>query len=787
MALTTLRRLRYPGMIPIAALMIVLFVALDLMSGAVRNSEELNRTFVPLLFLVLLGLLVLAVMVVINVIKLVRRYRQQAAGSRLTGRILIRFVLLSLLPVGVVYYYSLGFLLHGIDSWFDVEIDRAMQDAIALNQASLDLNQRILLKYSQQLLTGLADNSTPASALSLETLRRQASALKAPLLGPGGQVQGYANEDPAQSEQLLAGLEDNATPAAALSLETLRRQAGALEALLLDPDGQVQGYANEDPTQLVPDQPHRELLQRVRSGTNYVGLETRAGGDLVVRVLVADPLDHSPKLQIIFPTSEHISGLSQRLEDAYNRYAELAYLRQSLKLSFSVTLSLVLGFGLMAALIAAFHTARRLVTPVADIARGTRAVAAGDYEQQLPVPRHDDELALLVTSFNTMTQRIAEARDTADRSQRAVEAQRAYLETVLGRLSSGVVSIDPAQRLRTANPAASHILGLSLDEMREQDLAGLTRQHPQVARWVETVQEHLDDPEEWRTEITLFGGEGRQVLLCRGSPLLRPGSDEYGHVVVFDDITTLITAQRDAAWGEVARRLAHEIKNPLTPIQLSAERLRHKLLPKLRDRDAGIVDRATHTIITQVEAMKGMVNDFSSYARTPKMETEPLGLDALVAEVMDLYCDPGSGRHLELRLQAPGARIMGDPRRLRQVIHNLVKNAQEAVEDSAEPRILVATSQVEHAEQRCVELWVQDNGGGIDETLLGTIFDPYVTTKAKGTGLGLAIVKKIIEEHGGIIWVENADAGARLTARLPRWQAEAGRSGSPSTADTIDT
>ncbi len=747
MALATLKRLRYPGMLPVAALMIVLFVALDLMSGAVQNSEELNRAFVPLLFLVLLGLLVLAVMVVINVVKLVRRYRRQAVGSRLTGRILIRFVLLSLLPVGVVYYYSLGFLLHGIDSWFDVEIDRAMKDAIALNQASLDLNQRVLLKYS---------------------------------------------------EQLFVSLEDTAMTAPAFGLETLRRQAGALEALLLGPGGQIQGYANEDPTQLVPDHPHREILQRVRAGIDYVGLETRPGGELVIRVLVADPgdhspelqadpIDHSPMLQIVFPTSEHISGLSQRLEAAYNRYAELAYLRQSLKLSFSVTLSLVLGFGLMAALITAFHTARRLVAPVTDIARGTRAVAAGNYEQQLPMPRHDDELAFLVTSFNAMTQRIAQARDTADHSQRAVEAQRAYLETVLGRLSSGVVSTDPAQRLRTANPAASHILGLSLDEMRQQGLAGLTRRHPQISRWVETVQEHLDDSAKWRTEITLFGSKGRQVLLCRGSPLLRPDGDKYGHVVVFDDITTLITAQRDAAWGEVARRLAHEIKNPLTPIQLSAERLRHKLLPKLRDWDAGILDRATHTIITQVEAMKEMVNDFSSYARTPEMETEPLYLGALVSEVMNLYCDAGSSGHLALRLLAPGARIRGDPRRLRQVIHNLVKNAQEAVEGRAEPRILVAISPVEHAEQRCVELWVQDNGGGVDETLLCTIFDPYVTTKAKGTGLGLAIVKKIIEEHGGIIWVENTDAGARFTARLPQWQGGTGCPDPPSAADTIDT
>lgn len=719
MAVGALKRLRHPGMIPVAALLVVLFVSLDLISDAVQNSEELSRAFVPLLFLVLVGLAVLVLMVAVNVVRLVTRYRSQAAGSRLTGRIVILFALISLLPVGVVYYYSLGFLLRGIDSWFDVQIDRAMEDAIELNQASLDLNQRVLLKYS---------------------------------------------------EQLLSGIEDSSTTALALTLGKLRRQAGALEMTIFGPGGQIYGYANEDPTWLVPDHPDRELLKRVRNGTNFVGLETGAGGDLIVRVLVDDPKGRFQQLQAIFPTSEHISELSQRLEDAYNRYTELSYLRKSLKLSFSVTLSLVLVFGLMAALIAAFHTARRLVAPVADIARGTQAVAEGNYEQQLPIPSHDDELSFLVASFNSMTRRISQARDAAARSQQVVEAQRTYLETVLGRLSSGVITIDPGQGLRTANPAAMDILRLSPADVEDQNLATLARAHPRVSRWVDTVLEHMDAGEDWRAEITLFSGEGRQVLLCRGSPLVGPGTEEHGHVVVFDDITTLIMAQRDAAWGEVARRLAHEIKNPLTPIQLSAERLRHKLLPKLEDQDARIVDRATHTIVAQVEAMMAMVNDFSSYARTPKMEAEPMRLDALLTEVMDLYRSAGANGNLELRLQAPDAQIMADPLRLRQVIHNLVKNAQEALNGRTDGRVLVATTLVEDAEDPYIDLSVQDNGTGFDEDLLGRIFDPYVTTKTKGTGLGLAIVKKIIEEHGGIILAENVDGGgARLVARLPIW------------------
>ena len=341
----------------------------------------------------------------------------------------------------------------------------------------------------------------------------------------------------------------------------------------------------------------------------------------------------------------------------------------------------------MAALIAAFHTARRLVAPVADIARGTRAVAEGDYEQQLPLPKHDDELAFLVASFNAMTRRIAQARDAAARSQQAVETQRAYLETVLGRLSSGVIAFDDTQRLRTANPAARQILGLTLDGDPQPTLMDLERGQPRLSRWIETVGRHIAGGQDWRAEITLHRAEGRQTLLCRGSALpltdSREGGAEHGHVVVFDDITTLIRAQRDAAWGEVARRLAHEIKNPLTPIQLSAERLRHKLLTKAADSDAQIIDRATRTIAQQVEAMKSMVNDFSDYARSPQMQAEPFELDRLVQEVLDLYKSAGAGA-ISVLLGAPKAQVRGDPLRLRQVIHNLVKNAQEALEGRAD-------------------------------------------------------------------------------------------------------
>jgi nitrogen fixation/metabolism regulation signal transduction histidine kinase len=425
----------------------------------------------------------------------------------------------------------------------------------------------------------------------------------------------------------------------------------------------------------------------------------------------------------------------------------------------------------MSALIAAFHTARRLVAPVADIARGTRAVAEGDYEQQLPQPKNDDELAFLVSSFNAMTRRIAQARDAADRSQQAVESQRAYLETVLGRLSSGVVVLDAEQRLRTANPAARQILHLTLAEDTAPTLTELELAHPRLERWAEAVLHHLPQARDWRAEVTLFGGEGRQVLMCRGSPLPEPGAQGPSHVVVFDDVTTLVQAQRDAAWGEVARRLAHEIKNPLTPIQLSAERLRHKLLTKLPEADSGLLDRATRTIVQQVEAMKAMVNDFSNYARAPKIQAEPLVLDRLVCEVLDLYRSAGGEVGLDVSLGAGGVRILGDPLRLRQVVHNLIKNAQEAMEGQTDGKIHVRTVLIADPSAApdgpLVELCIADDGPGIDPEMLGRLFEPYVTTKTKGTGLGLAIVKKIIEEHGGIIRADNGERGACITARLP--------------------
>jgi nitrogen fixation/metabolism regulation signal transduction histidine kinase len=717
MAPAALKRLTASA-VPVGLLLLLVLISLHLMSSSVQNAEQLTRLFIPLLVASILGLFALVIVVAVNVVQLVVRYRRQAAGSRLTLRMVIIFIILSLAPVAVVYYYSQQFLLQGIDSWFDVQIDRAMEDTLKLSQASLDLHKRETLKTTQRLLAELRDTS-------------------------------------------VAGL--------ALSMEDLRDKYSVSELTMFDPTGQVVTSVNADPTILVPDQPDDSVLQQVRAGEDYVGLSLQGKEQLLeVRVVLSDRI-RGTILQALFTTSTDIAELTETVQGAYNRYKELNFLRDSLKNTFTMTLALVLLFSLLAAIWAAFISARRLVAPIADIAEGTRVVAEGEYGMQLPLPHASDELAFLVASFNTMTRRIAKARDVAEVSQRELEAQHAYLEAVLGRLSSGVMVMGEGGVIRIANRAVGDILRLGESVPAGMTLEQLRQGGSQLEQFADAIQDAVaGEISDWREQISLFGSDGRLVLLCRGTPLAQPGGESAGYVLVFDDVTMLIRAQRDAAWGEVARRLAHEIKNPLTPIQLAAERLRHKYLHKMEGKDAEIMDRATHTIVQQVEAMKEMVNAFSDYARPARIQPEPLSVDHLVTEVLDLYRSAGLKPQLEISLNAESVRVEADPVRLRQVIHNLMKNACEALEGCEGSLIQISTFEKVESECRFVEMQVLDNGCGFDDETLAHLFEPYVTTKVRGTGLGLAVVKKIIEEHGGNIWAENRDGGgAKIVLRLP--------------------
>ncbi len=411
---------------------------------------------------------------------------------------------------------------------------------------------------------------------------------------------------------------------------------------------------------------------------------------------------------------------------------------------------------------------RRLVAPIQDLVAGTRAVAEGDFDTQLPTPTRD-EIGFLIKSFNDMTQRLASARREASLSQAMVEAERTNLEVILARLSTGVVALEADMRIRTANQASGAILNVDLESRAGENLMDVARGQPLLEQFVDVAQVHLQAGEtEWREQLVLRGEVGRRVLTCACTTL--PGDEDHavGYVIVFDDITALLQAQRDAAWGEVARRLAHEIKNPLTPIQLSAERMRRKYLGAMSDEDGQILDRATHTIVQQVEAMKEMVNAFSDYARAPDMDFGRFSMDKLVHEVVDLYRAQESGIDIVLTSDPSMPKIDADIGRVRQILHNLLRNAVEALESSTDGQIHVHVSAAEINNIEVMQIKVEDNGPGFRDGSLEQVFDPYVTTKPKGTGLGLAIVKKLVEEHVGSIRAYNGNnGGAVISIRLP--------------------
>jgi nitrogen fixation/metabolism regulation signal transduction histidine kinase len=533
-------------------------------------------------------------------------------------------------------------------------------------------------------------------------------------------------------------------------------------------------------------------MVQVRQGLTYSNLDAIGKAGLRLRVVVPvqtrDVGAPIRVLQVLQALPPRYAKLGESVQSAFAEYEKLVYLRGPLKFGFTLTLSLIALLTLLIAVWAAIFFARRLATPIRELAEATHAVAQGDYQKQIPVTSHD-EIGILVESFNDMTRRIHRAQVQSKRSQQEAEIQRAYLETVLGHLSSGVLTFNQRLLLRTHNPAAAQILGTDLRAGERKPLAWLAENYPALQPLIEAVEQAAAaGQDEWQVQIELSVNNHRRTLMLRGTSLPSWREKRGAYVVVFDDITTLIQAQREAAWGEVARRMAHEIKNPLTPIQLSAERIRHKYLRQVPEEEREALERATRTIIEQVDSLKTMVNDFSEYARSAQMQSRPVDLNDLIRDVVELYKNTRGGAGVvplhrgaksgkgktaravttKLDLDADLPRIPADPGRLRQVLHNLLLNARDALTNTPKPVIRLGTRLAGENNHRTVELTVQDNGPGFPDALLARLYEPYVTHKEKGTGLGLAIVKRIVEEHGGTIRAYNLkEGGACVIIRLP--------------------
>jgi nitrogen fixation/metabolism regulation signal transduction histidine kinase len=532
-------------------------------------------------------------------------------------------------------------------------------------------------------------------------------------------------------------------------LERSRAQAGVQEAVVVTSSGRLLAAAAEDLSKLVPELPSAQMLRQARLNRMHTVVDSVTGRPLSLRVLTPiDALslaDEVRVLQVRSTVSPSFTRSAEAVEAAYRDYRELAIGRQELKRVYIVTLTFAFLMALFIAAAVAVTQSDRLAEPLATLAQAMQAVARGDFSRQAPV-KSRDELGVLTESFNSMTRQLGEARRVVEFNRLALEGAKARLESILANLSAGVLVFDHELELSISNRGAAAILGAELAAFSERMRAHFLAQ----------------GDHDWQLELQLKG-TGKTVH-ARGAKL--PQATGGGYVLVFDDITQLIQAQRATAWAEVARRLAHEIKNPLTPIQLSAERLEMKLRERLAREDAETLRRSTETIVNQVAALKAMVDDFRDYARLPAPALARLDLNALVNEVLALY--ENSPVPIDKRLADALPPVWADGAQIRQVIHNLVQNAQDALEHAgpgaATPAIEVRTALVDDR----VRLAVSDNGGGFPEALMARIFEPYVTTKPRGTGLGLAIVKKIIDEHHGIVAIENSpSSGASVSVLLP--------------------
>ncbi len=728
----------------------IICILLFLLVTASDNSAAFEKNYPWLLGLNALFAFALLISVISLVIRLYRNYRQKQFGSRLMARLVLLFAVIGVLPGTVIYLVSVQFVYHSIESWFDVSVESALDSGLKLGQSALESQLNDLLAKGRSVALEISD------------------------LPPVG-----------QATQLTKLYESNPT----------------LEATVVTANGRVLAGAGNLVAGQAPDLPTAAMIKQARLTRGYSALESRDNaadgsnsGDLHMRVIIAIPPSNAEWtgqearfLQLLQPIPSSLAVNAKALSDTSREYHERSLGRTGLRKIYIETLTLTLLLATFCAIAAGFVIASNLAKPLLLLAEGTKAVAEGNLSPR-PIVASSDELGTLTQSFDTMTRQLADARASVELNRTALENAKAYLESVLANMSAGVMVLDSHFVLVSCNESVERILqhgfeadlGKPLSEIEELKAFCAAIDQAFSNQSAHTAADHSEGMRgHWQRQIELPhtgpGGEesgGSTTILARGSRL--PVGDDTGYLVVFDDISDVISAQRAFAWGEVARRLAHEIKNPLTPIQLSAERMQMKLTGKLMATDAAILEKGTSTIVNQVSAMKRMVDDFRDYAKAPPAVLSPLDLNSLVEEILHLYL-AGDGRdviHATLAPHLPP--IMGDETQLRQVIHNLLQNAQDAVGDHPErpANIELRTEAIRYKgsneeTRTAVRLTIADNGPGFSAKILSRAFEPYVTSKPRGTGLGLAMVKKIIEEHGGRIDIQNrSDANGAKVAIL---------------------
>jgi nitrogen fixation/metabolism regulation signal transduction histidine kinase len=705
----------------LAVISSLLLISLTVMSQILQNASQFAQVYTSLLFASFVGIAVLFTMLVKTLRRLKRNYRNQVPGSKITSRLTFLVSLIIGVPLLITYFFSITFVNKGIDQWFDIKTDVALTNAVKLVKITLDDQTRNHLKSTLQ----AADQYQ--NALSI-------------------------------------------TPV--LTINKLRKQFNIREAALYTLNGELIAYSSQTNDTDLPKTPSAGIFQQIRNDRTYAAIETLASVNQsyqIIRIMVPVYDIFTNKkyaLQAVYPIPDQLSSLADTVRLSASQYKERSYLKTPLKTSFTVVLTLLLLLTLVSAILFTIQMFENMVRPLQTLAKGTKAVAEGDYSIAMPVEQND-EMGQLVESFNDMIQQIARARNEIKFGHQQAEVQKLYLQAIIKNLKSGVLTLDKNMRLKTINDASNHILNADLYKHLGKPLSEILQRDDSahLSHFFDEIIPYFNkDTKAWSEQFTFNCKEGEKILLVHGSTL--PSLDQKlgGYVIVIEDITALVQAQLHAAWRDVAKRLAHEIKNPLTPIQLSAERLHYKLEDKLDSEDQKLLGRMTDTIIEQVNAMQNMVQAFTEYADTPDLEISPFDINALIKDITSMYQDPKSNWQVRYDIDPNCHIIHADAYKLRQLLHNLIKNGIEATENTEKPLILVTTQCLETQ----VLISVSDNGPGIPEKTRNWIFEPYATDKPKGTGLGLAIVKKIVDEHQGQIQVESeSEQGTKFIITLP--------------------
>jgi nitrogen fixation/metabolism regulation signal transduction histidine kinase len=728
-ALRASRAFRWAVAVAVAVIVAIGIVLIFLLALATNNRDLYERNYGRLFVINVVVAAMLLIIIIWVGVRLATRLRQGKFGSRLLVKLAAIFALVGFVPGLLIYTVSYQFVSRSIESWFDVKVEGALDAGLSLGRATLDA-----------LANDLA-NKTRAAA---------------------------------------AQLADTRDASAGIALERLREQLPVNDIILWSGNGQLIASAGQSRFELNPERPSPQQFRNVRSQRSLAIIEglddpgPNAINNARIKALAVVPqsnlglLGEPRVLQVTQSLPPTLVANAIAVQEANREYQERALGREGLRRMYIGTLTLSLFLAVFGAVLLAVVLGNSLARPLLLIAAGVREVAAGDLSPK-PALQGKDELGGLTRSFAEMTQQLADARAAVDKSMGQVSAARANLQTILDNLTAGVIVLDEKGNIQLSNPGATRILRAPLAANEGQPLASVPGLEAFGAAVQQQFDEYMDERRQhgldhWQQSFELNAAQPGSpqhaiTLVGRGAEMPSDAPGKGARLLVFDDISEIVSAQRAQAWGEVARRLAHEIKNPLTPIQLSAERLEMKLAGKLADPERAILNKSVNTIVDQVDAMKRLVNEFRDYARLPAAQLKPVDLNALVTEVLQLYAREGEHGeavshvpiHASLDPQCP--KIMADNQQLRQVLHNLLQNAQDATEGRAVREVTVRTQWNEAGKR--VRLMVQDTGSGFPDHILKRAFEPYVTTKAKGTGLGLAVVKKIADEHGARVDLKN--------------------------------